>query len=652
MTDHTTPHITAQDSVPNREAELTAICRDLAHALNGSLPSRRQMVDDLSNLLLNDNTVDCGTARVAVLTDACAYYERIGRSFEGISRGEAALALAARIGEKNLERRASNVLSTVYLDTAHFDLGCERLQRAFSLAQDLRDPFLECAAMGNTVVLLRTMGLYRDALVVANQVMDYNITTPLGQHVRFLTAATALFCAHRLRDEAAALQFLRIASELIDNPAIDPVARMGFEHSRVVYLLSTRDFETADLLVDSVKRMYGTSTHPRLKVLLGILTGLVDCASGDAERVILGRRILRETYHFSKQRRLYHDDVLRALVMAHGPSSDDRSVGETGLAYAKELVEYTASVKRAKFYKQLADKGFEMHSVPVSNPKFDPFLELRRWLKEPSPSVPSDGFRPRAFYDKNDELSAVHDDLARLRTSALERELRTGAYSTAENWALVAEFFDDQTGQHCFRVGHLAGLLAREIGQEETYCMQIEMAARLHDIGKIAVNEMILLKPGPLDPHEWAATRAHADVGYQLLGGSDDPTLQMAAQVAKYHHEWWNGHGYPNKLEGEDIPLAARICALADVYDALTHARAYKSAWSHRLAIESILAAKGTHFDPNLIYPFLKVLERYASTPAALMATANPAIEQNSLLQSRKKLLELMQVARQDPEQA
>ena len=226
-------------------------------------PARRQMVDDLSNLLLGDNSSDAGSARVAVLTDACAYYERIGRSYDGIARGEAALELAAKIGEKNLERRASNVLSTVYLDTAHFDLGCERLQRAFSIAQELRDPFLECAAMGNTVVLLRTMGLYRDALVVANQVMNYKITTPLGQHVRFLTAATALFCAHRLRDEAAALQFLRIASELVDNPAIDPVARMGFEHSRVVYLLSTRDFETADLLVDNVKRLYGTSTHPR-----------------------------------------------------------------------------------------------------------------------------------------------------------------------------------------------------------------------------------------------------------------------------------------------------------------------------------------------------------------------------------------------------
>ncbi len=106
---------------------------------------------------------------------------------------------------------------------------------------------------------------------------------------------------------------------------------------------------------------------------------------------------------------------------------------------------------------------------------------------------------------------------------SIRRDIRTDAVNTAENWAIAAEFFDDETGRHCYRVGHLASMLAREIGMDETFCVQVEHAARLHDIGKIAVNEVILLKPGPLDAAEMAAMRLHTEVGAQILAGSDDP---------------------------------------------------------------------------------------------------------------------------------
>ncbi len=241
---------------------------------------------------------------------------------------------------------------------------------------------------------------------------------------------------------------------------------------------------------------------------------------------------------------------------------------------------------------------------------------------------------------KHEELTAIHDDLAKLRTDALLKEIRSVAYETAENWAVAAEFFDDQTGQHCFRVGHLAGMLAREVGMESGYCARLEHAARLHDIGKIGVNEMILLKPGPLDPSELTAMRAHAEVGSYMLQGARDPVLKMAAVIAKHHHEWWNGAGYPSSLADRRIPLSARICALADVYDALTHARPYKGAWPHRVAVEEMLNLSGVQFDPHLIRPFLRVLERYVP---ALSEGRIPGLEQlktNGLIASRKKLME------------
>jgi putative two-component system response regulator len=184
-------------------------------------------------------------------------------------------------------------------------------------------------------------------------------------------------------------------------------------------------------------------------------------------------------------------------------------------------------------------------------------------------------------------------------------------------------------------------MLAREIGMDEEFCLRIEHAARLHDIGKIGINELILLKPGPLDPTELMAMRAHAEVGAYLLQGTKDPTLEMAAVIAQYHHEWWNGTGYPKRLTRHHIPLPARICALADVYDALTSRRPYKPAWSHRTAVEQMVAESDVHFDPDFISPFLRVLEKYVSTrdSGRFAEIQGSEMRRNGLLISRRKLM-------------
>ena len=308
------------------------------------------------------------------------------------------------------------------------------------------------------------------------------------------------------------------------------------------------------------------------------------------------------------------------------------------------MVEYTTSVKKAKFYRQLAHKR-EEHDQRAnglgSMTAIDPFGAARDWLVASEIMGPADvEAGDRRVLAKHEELTIIHEDMAKLRAATLRRDIRTDAVDTAENWAIAAEFFDDETGQHCYRVGHLASMLAREVGMDETFCIRVEHAARLHDIGKIAVNEVILLKPGPLDASEMAAMRLHTEVGAQLLSGSDDPTLMMAVEVARHHHEWWNGGGYPTRLSGKDIPISARICAFADVYDALTHARAYKKAWGHERALEEILRLGDMQFDPDLVKPFCIVLERYRDDLASRAIPAFADMDANALIVSRKKLME------------
>ncbi len=624
------------------------VSRSLSDALTTFDPDRRRDVDRLSALLMRWSGEDHAEERCILLSRACFYYQRIGCSFDGIPRGEAARDLAGRHGLKNLERRACNVLSAVYLDSANFEEACKCLERTLMLARELGDPFLESVAYSTTGTLFKEMGCYVDALAMIDRVLFADIPTREGEHVRFASATNGLFCAHRLRNEEAALQYMTVAAAAADNPLIDVVLRAAFEYNRAIYLLAHDDGETAEVLIDAALVRFASTRNARVEILLSTAAALCDWASRNPERELAARKKLRELYHRSRQTHLYHDDVLRALMTAYSrPTS--REDAEVGVAYAKELVEYTTGVKHAKFYRQMSDNG-----VPVRRDSLgdrgadttDPFANARRWLAtDPivSPPPVEAGDRANRLHDirKHDELTAIHDDLATMRTASLKSSIRTVAYDMAENWALAAEFFDDQTGQHCFRVGRLAGMLAAELGKDAEYCVRIEHAARLHDIGKITVNELILLKPGPLDPGELTAMRAHAEVGGFLLQHSDDPTLRMAAVIARHHHEWWNGAGYPHNLVGERIPLEARICALADVYDALTNARPYKRAWPHRTTVEQMLCESGVHFDPKLIKPFLRVLERHVGSTAVPPSTQMHLqdMDANGLLVSRRKLM-------------
>ncbi len=379
--------------------------------------------------------------------------------------------------------------------------------------------------------------------------------------------------------------------------------------------------------------------NPRLKILLGIPIALCEWARGKKNDA---RQRLIEMYSETKKSRLYHNFVLQALVKLYSDASTAEESAE-GLAYARELVEYTTSVKRAKFYRQLIVKkavASDSAHKDQSETRADPFAAVRDWLNATNIEGSGGELVERRELAKHEELTAIHEDMAKLRAAALRREIRTDAVDTAENWAIAAELFDDETGRHCYRVGHLAGMLAREIGMNDTFCVQVEHAARLHDIGKIAVNEVILLKPGPLDASEMAAMRLHTEVGAQMLAGSDDPTLKMATEIARHHHEWWNGGGYPKRLIGREIPLSARICAFADVYDALTHVRAYKVAWTHERALEEFLRLRGVQFDPDLFDHFLNVLDRYLKDLEANAIPGFADMDSNALISSRRKLME------------
>ncbi|MBF0159282.1 MAG: bacteriohemerythrin [Magnetococcales bacterium] len=186
-------------------------------------------------------------------------------------------------------------------------------------------------------------------------------------------------------------------------------------------------------------------------------------------------------------------------------------------------------------------------------------------------------------------LQQTHDDLRKTRLEIIHR------------LGMAAEYRDNETGMHIIRMSQYAALLGRQVGLDEQQCEILLNASPMHDVGKIGIPDRLLLKPGRLSRQEFEIMKSHTLIGSHMLFGHDDEPLRTAYLIALTHHEKWDGSGYPNGLSGDSIPLEGRICAVADVFDALTSERPYKKAWSVEQAMAEIERCAGSHFDPELV---------------------------------------------------
>lgn len=204
----------------------------------------------------------------------------------------------------------------------------------------------------------------------------------------------------------------------------------------------------------------------------------------------------------------------------------------------------------------------------------------------------------------------VHTHLSLVQARLLEHSYRAAIAMLGK----AGHYNDSDTGVHIWRMAAYARQLAMELGWPPERCELLEQAAPMHDTGKIGIPDAILRKPGKLDAEEWVVMRTHSRIGYEILSSSDAPVFQLAAEIALYHHEKWDGSGYPEGLSGTAIPESARIVAIADVFDALTMKRPYKEAWPVDRALATLHEGAGHHFDPSLIKAFENCLPRILET--------------------------------------
>jgi putative two-component system response regulator len=331
-----------------------------------------------------------------------------------------------------------------------------------------------------------------------------------------------------------------------------------------------------------------------------IAVGEVEVAAGEVSK---GLYKLREAVDFARHKvKALHFPALRALIGAY----ESAGQAEVAKVYLEELLRLSNEQKEQQLLRQ---QNKHIAALVKSN----------------------DGLPDLMGAD-------IQRQRERLESGEISRESVRSMMLLLEEHANAAELHDDSTSKHIYRVGRMSALIAKEIGLDENTQFMLDLSARLHDTGKLFVPDAILLKPGKLTDSERAIMQTHTTSGAEYLRKTNLPMIEVAAEIALCHHERFDGKGYPAGLKGSAIPISARIAALADVFDALTHERPYKSAWSIPEALAEIRSLRGTHFDPDLTDVFLSLVPRLQHETGDLDSFLAAEAENSRFVQTRRAL--------------
>ncbi len=269
------------------------------------------------------------------------------------------------------------------------------------------------------------------------------------------------------------------------------------------------------------------------------------------------------------------------------------------------------------------------------------YRQLIRYAEDLGTMFSESREKDRALEDSKHQLLKFAEDLSETFTDLkrVHSDMQSAYLDTIHRLSLAAEYKDEDTGEHIIRMSRYSELLATRMGLSEKAVEQIRYASPMHDIGKIGIPDAILIKKGKLTDDEFSVIKTHPTIGGDILAGSRSEILQVAETIARAHHEKWNGTGYPAGLAGEDIPLAGRIVAVADVFDALTSRRPYKEPFPMQKAVDILKKDSGAHFDPQVVAAFLDSLDAVAAImadswdggiQAAQTASVNPAAQERT----------------------
>jgi putative two-component system response regulator len=580
------------------------VARGLRQALSSPLPGAQDIFRTADAALRElPRAADCQPLVDALLSVAQYFYVS-GQPLLGLSPAAEAAAVAGRLEDGVLRRKALTFSGALMADTGNIPGAVECLAEALEIASALKDAFAEGTVWNNLGVTLIYGAQYEEAIGCLERAISLAEREPRLAGIKAAAFSNvALACLH-IEDYAKGLRSAKAAVEASGEPKTQPelLSRVLTEHYYARLLIEVDGLERAKERCDLAKRYAKASRSERAELAAAIAEGLYEVHAG-----IVDVGISRLTQALERARILKSAlrDALIAMVKAHEVAKKP----DLALVYLRELMLHTKKMQQ--------DNALHHHRLHLEQ------LERKQAAEA----------APESLMERREQSLR-----GKLAEQVAQQELMRSRIELLERLAVTAELRDDATGEHSYRVGRLASLLAHEFGCDEQTCFMIDLAARLHDIGKIGIPDGILLKPDRLSNAERQIMQTHTTVGAELLAKSDVPHMQMAEEIARFHHEWWNGSGYPFGIGGTAIPMVARITALADVFDALTHRRPYKEAWPIARAIDELARLRGEQFDPQLTDLFLAMIPRLQREVGDLDEFLAQAARQSPFIQARQKI--------------
>ncbi len=452
-----------------------------------------------------------------------------------ISIGERALVLAANAKLIGQERFLCNFMGIFHKDLGQHVVATEYFIRAIGISRRMGNQQDEATSWAGMANLANMMGLSDDCIKFARRAIALVSTEPTEIAQNTVVSASQLIAraCQALGRHEEALNLIRDAVGQMRPPrsTLDYLMRVRFHHTYTVIALRLQEHAEARVAALAAADDASHCAGAEAAVLSGVANAMVDASVGELDAADrTTRRLLSE---FSGDKTLLFDLYVARLY----------------------VLERAGRHKEAEALSHQYRDEWKTH-------KLNGVVSQLHILEDA----------------ERDNPAATTDNAVRERLEEL---------------AIIGELNDDATGEHAFRVGRLAGLMAKRMGMNAAQVESIDIAARLHDIGKITTPPEILNKTSKLTDGEFAIIKEHAEAGFKILATRSGELMEMASLIALHHHEWWDGSGYPRHLSGNAIPLPAQFSALADVFDALTHARCYKKAWTIENTFEEIQRLSG-----------------------------------------------------------
>jgi putative two-component system response regulator len=540
--------------------------------------------------------------RMEALTDCFAFFHLNDRPADALQATSALIKLSKNSADEDWARKAYQFHGTILAEVGRIADAVIAYATALEHARVLGNPSSEARTLINLGVAFNYGAFYREAIPCFTTALEKLELSPVKAAHDPCAALSNLAQSHFFLGNYAEgyeliKESLRRTQKSMEMFEVAGNAVRQFTAFRFSIELS--DLVAAKRYLDECVRCSVISGTVQSKFIAQLATGLYEIyTGGDSEH---GFSLLNDALHRSRNVGSYYEEALAALVRAY----DRVGHPELALEHMHLLLAHLAKMRGASI------------CLPES----------------PSGSQ---------------NLMSLQLQESRLRTKVAQRRMLSSQVEMLERLAVTADLKEEASGEHGYRVGRLSSLVGERLNWTAEACNAIDLAARLHDIGKIAMPDRILLTSEQLKEAERHLMSTHTLVGAELLAKSDIPELQMAEEIAKFHHEWWNGEGYPSKRREKRIPIHARIVAIADVFDALTHGRPFADPWPIDRAVDEIRNRRGTQFDPELTDVFLGLISTLRAEHKDLDEYLGKAGKYSSFLQARNKIR--LMLAERDPE--